>query len=147
MRKPWIRGVLTLGILGSLAAGVLLSPAGAAAPLTKAKVKKIATKVANKAVANRLQDDVTSHTITSPTVTTGVTAEATVTCPAGKIATGGGARLTGDYLGTGHAPPVVSIQRSHPTGTPPNGWEAYAIESSITGISWELTAYVLCATA
>jgi hypothetical protein len=45
MKKPWIRGVITLGILGGLAAGLLLSPAGAAAPVTKAKVKKIVKKL------------------------------------------------------------------------------------------------------
>lgn len=48
--RTWLRGAVTLGVMGALAAGLLLSPAGAAAPLTKAKAKKIAKKEANKVV-------------------------------------------------------------------------------------------------
>ncbi|MGH2691483.1 MAG: hypothetical protein ACRDHM_03170 [Actinomycetota bacterium] len=45
VRKPWIRGVATLALLGALTAAVLVSPVGAAGTLTKSKVKSIANKV------------------------------------------------------------------------------------------------------
>jgi hypothetical protein len=54
MKKPWIRGVITLGILSALAAGLMLSPVSAAAPLTKAKVKKIAKQQANKVFNSKI---------------------------------------------------------------------------------------------
>jgi hypothetical protein len=41
-RTSWIRGAVTLGVLGALTAGVLISPVNAAANLTRAKVKNIA---------------------------------------------------------------------------------------------------------
>ena len=41
-RGSWIRGAVTLGLLGALTAGVLISPVNAAGNLTKAKVKNIA---------------------------------------------------------------------------------------------------------
>lgn len=44
-RKPWMRGAVTLAVLGALTAGVLISPVGAAGKLTKSKVKSIANKV------------------------------------------------------------------------------------------------------
>jgi hypothetical protein len=55
LRKTWIRGVLTLGLLGAVAAAMVVSPVGAAAPVTKAKVKKIANKVvdAENAIVSR----------------------------------------------------------------------------------------------
>lgn len=43
--KPWFRGLVALSVVGALSAGVLMSPVGAAAPLTKAKVKKIVKKL------------------------------------------------------------------------------------------------------
>ena len=44
-QKPWLRGVVSLALLGALTAGVLISPTSAAGTLTKAKVKKIANTV------------------------------------------------------------------------------------------------------
>jgi len=43
--KPWFRGLVTLSMVGALSAGVLMSPVGAAAPVTKATVKKIVKKL------------------------------------------------------------------------------------------------------
>lgn len=47
-RGEWIRGVVTLGILGTIMAGLLISPVGAAFNPTKANIKKIARKEAKK---------------------------------------------------------------------------------------------------
>jgi hypothetical protein len=49
-QRTWMRGAVTLAALAALTIGVLAAPGGAAGTLTKAKVKKIAKKVANKVV-------------------------------------------------------------------------------------------------
>jgi hypothetical protein len=52
-KKPWVRGAVTLAVIGGLAAALMASPVGAA--LSKSKVKKIANKVAGN-VANEVFD-------------------------------------------------------------------------------------------
>lgn len=47
-RKTWIRGALSLAVLGAMTAGVLISPVSAASTLTKAKVKSIAASQVKK---------------------------------------------------------------------------------------------------
>jgi hypothetical protein len=49
-QRTWMRGAVTLAALAALTVGVLAAPGGAAGTLTRAKVKKIATRVANKVV-------------------------------------------------------------------------------------------------
>jgi hypothetical protein len=51
-RTSLVRGLVALAVLGALAGAMIVSPVGAAAPLTKAKVKKIATKIATKTANN-----------------------------------------------------------------------------------------------
>jgi hypothetical protein len=53
-RKPWIRGAVTLTVVGGLAAAMIASPVGAA--LSKKTVKKIATKVANQVFDSKIGD-------------------------------------------------------------------------------------------
>jgi hypothetical protein len=53
-RTSLVRGLVALAVLGALAGAMIVSPVGAAAPLTKAKVKKIATKVANNVFNSKI---------------------------------------------------------------------------------------------
>jgi hypothetical protein len=53
-RASLMRGVVALAILGALAGAMIVSPVGAAAPLTKAKVKKIAKKEATKVFNSKI---------------------------------------------------------------------------------------------
>jgi hypothetical protein len=55
-RSTVLRGAVTLALLGLLAGALIISPVGAAAPLTKAKVKKIATKVFNRKIGPATED-------------------------------------------------------------------------------------------
>jgi hypothetical protein len=71
MRGTWIRGTVTLGVIGVLAAAMLISPAGAHLGKfghLKSHIKKIAKKVAQKeaqtAVANLAQGEIYTRTFT-----------------------------------------------------------------------------------
>jgi len=59
----------------------------------------------------------------------------TATCPAGKVAIGGGAGV--DLF------VVAAVTASIPSGT--NAWRASAIEPTPSASAWRLTAYVVCA--
>jgi hypothetical protein len=149
MKKPWIRGVLTLGILSALAAGLLLSPAGAAAPLTKAKVKKIATKVFNNnigpATAPFMRDDVTRHQASSA-INSDAFKSLSVDCPPGKIALSGGGWVAAIFSS---AEPALTA--SFPTGqnpqttTPATAWTVWGQNYGPSG-SWSLQVVVVCVT-
>ena len=71
---------------------------------------------------------------------------ATATCSAAKVATGGGAQLTGAALASGK----ISIAASYPT-TLVNGrstaWAADAVEFANTNDTWQLTVTVICVNA
>ena len=60
---------------------------------------------------------------------------ATATCPAGKVAIGGGAGV--DLF------VVASVTASFPSGT--DSWRASALEPTPSASVWRLTAYVVCA--
>lgn len=47
-RHTWVRGMVTLAVIGGLAGALVASPVGAAFTPTKAKIKKIAKKEATK---------------------------------------------------------------------------------------------------
>lgn len=53
-RASLVRGVVALAVLGALAGAMIVSPVGAAAPLTKAKVRKIAKKEATKVFNSKI---------------------------------------------------------------------------------------------
>jgi phage baseplate assembly protein gpV len=53
-RTIGIRGIVTLALLGVLAGALVVSPVGAAPPLTKAKVKKIAKKEATEVFEDKV---------------------------------------------------------------------------------------------
>jgi hypothetical protein len=61
------------------------------------------------------------------------------TCPAGKLAVGGGAFLLGDF--SGH----VALDRSEPVGD--HAWEAQAQELVPVGLTWAIGVKVICARA
>ena len=62
-----------------------------------------------------------------------------VSCPAGKLALGGGGSVTNATAGEN-----VSLNQSNPSGTPPTGWHVQAEQGSVGTQSWTLTAYVVC---
>lgn len=69
-----------------------------------------------------------------------------VSCPAGKVAIGGG------WLhnpSTGNNADRLNVSVSQPTGgspsAPPTGWTATAVEDGNLAASWSLTTYVVCA--
>ena len=65
---------------------------------------------------------------------------ATADCPSGKRALGGGAALASGPTDK------IALTRSAPTGNPPAGWRAAAIEvNGGTGDTWQLTVYAVCA--
>lgn len=60
-RKPWLRGVLTLGLVGAVAASLLISPAGAHITTfghLKGHIKKIARKIARREATTIVQTTV-----------------------------------------------------------------------------------------
>ena len=60
-----------------------------------------------------------------------------VSCPAGKLAVGGGAHMQGDFLHN-------ALDWSAPS-TNGSGWGAQANEIDITGQTWRLVVYAICA--
>jgi hypothetical protein len=139
MMKPWIRGILTLGILGALAGSLLLSPAGAAAPVTKKKVKKIATKVANNVVnAKALPNTVIYRRSDLVNVPAGGEAGAFVACPAGTVVVSGGfvgqTRL--DNPSSSYPSNGATLEKGH------TGWAVF--HSNFSGAPHQFRAIAIC---
>lgn len=141
------RSVAVLAV-AILAAGALAaSSAGAAAPLTKKKAKKIATKVFNQnigpATAPFLRDDVSRHQASSPN-NSDAFKSLSVDCPAGKYAVSGGG-WTAALLSS--AEPVLTMStpsgQNPQTTTPATGWTVAGQNYGPSG-SWSLQAVVVC---
>ena len=141
------RGVAILAV-AILAAGALAaSTAGAAAPVTKKKVRKIATKVFNQkigpATAPFLRDDVSRHQASSPN-NSDAFKNLSVDCPAGKYAISGGG-WTAALLSS--AEPVLTMStpsgQNPQTTTPPTGWTVSGQNYGPSG-NWSLQAVVVC---
>jgi len=84
---------------------------------------------------------VTGTPVTSSVpVSTGTLVTATVTCPAGKVALGGGGRIT---VSGGLAEASVALRSSYPSAT--DTWTAVAVVTvgSLLGTT-TVTPYVLC---
>ena len=62
----------------------------------------------------------------------------TVSCPGGKLATGGGAHVSTPNAAVTFSQPVVIVNKS-------TGWRAREIENVPTSESWNFTVYVICA--
>lgn len=156
-----LRGI-SLMLIGMLAGAAMVSPAWAGGKLaTKKFVKKRIAKAvapltggieanaagieANAAgIDARLHDDPTIHQDTSET-NSQTFRQASVMCPAGKVAISGGGRLI-----EGMEPATtVSVQAfpTGPEGGAPTGWFAGGRETSATSESWAVRAYVVCVTA
>jgi len=149
-----LRGI-SLMLIGMLAGAAMVSPAWAGGKLaTKKFVKKRIAKAvaplaggieANAAgIEARLHDDPTIHQDTSET-NSQTFRQASVMCPAGKVAISGGGRLV-----EGMEPATtVSVQAfpTGPEGGAPTGWFAGGRETSATSENWAVRAYVVCVTA
>ena len=138
-----------LGVLGVLTFALLASPVDAAAPLTKAKVKKIAKRVANKVVTQRSDEFLGNTNVVTQkkTLAEGTGDRITVNCPPGQQATGGGADSPAFF--TGGSPTVAMlITESKPvlSGTTSIGWEVEVanISSTTPDTNLEITAYAVC---
>lgn len=119
MRKNrmWVRGTVTLAILGGIAAGLMLSPVSAAPRFaTKKFVKKQINKLRNEFQGTFLGDTVV--VTASDSVDEVVVEEKTVPCPTGYQALGGGASATNQPT-VGN--PLVTLEASGPAvnGTKP----------------------------
>jgi hypothetical protein len=144
------RGVAILAV-AILAAGALAaSSAGAAAPLTKKRVKKIATKVFNSnigpATAGFLGNDISRHQASSPNNSTAFK-NLSVDCPAGKYAISGGGWVAAIFSDAdpGLTMSTPSGQNPQTTG-PATGWTVSGQAFGNTADSWSLQAVVICAT-
>jgi hypothetical protein len=62
------------------------------------------------------------------------------TCPAGKVAVGGGAIVTSDTDGS-----PIALKRSGPTSPGANNWVASAFEAAATTDSWNVQVSLWCA--
>jgi hypothetical protein len=85
---------------------------------------------------------VTGTPVTSANgVGAGTLVTATATCAAGKVALGGGGRIT---VSSSLAEPSVSMRSSYPSAT--NAWTVVAIVNAtlLPGTSTTVTPYVLC---
>lgn len=161
MRRTRLRGI-SLVLIGMLAGAGMLSPAWAGGKLaTKKFVKKriaqataplaagIATnaaeiEAAGTALGARLHDDPTIHSQESPW-SSATFREASVACPAGKIAISGGGRLI-----EGMEPATTVAIQDSPTGSEggaPTGWLAAGRETAATANDWAVRAYVICVSA
>jgi len=95
----------------------------------------------NSGLLAQLVKDVSYETKTSSLTESETPKEATVECPDGKVAIGGGAKIIGGTL--------VALTDSGPT--PPNangkriGWSVAAAEMAVEAGNWSLEAYVVCA--
>jgi hypothetical protein len=66
-----------------------------------------------------------------------------VSCPAGKVALGGGGQLVTSATALGSQ--RVVLTESYPNGSPANGWHVEWQQTSGTGtVDWNVTAYVVC---
>jgi hypothetical protein len=95
----------------------------------------------NSGLFAQLVKSVTYETKTSTLTASESLKEATVECPGGKVAIGGGAKVIGGM--------AVALTDSGPT--PPNaagkriGWSAAAAEMAADVSNWSVEAYVVCA--
>jgi hypothetical protein len=71
---------------------------------------------------------------------------ATANCPAGKIAVGGGARVSGLVTSGGADGTGPHLNASSPTmsGAAATGWEASALASAAYNNQFGVSAYVIC---
>jgi hypothetical protein len=138
---------LVVGVTGTAVAG---GPGAVASKITRAKVKTIATKKANKAIKQQAPGlEVGSATAltnleyvrsNSVTVAPGANGSAIATCPANKFATGGG--------GAGADVTSLETLASHPSnGTQGQlGYTAWEYRVHNSGAApHNITAYVICA--
>jgi hypothetical protein len=133
-RRPWVRGALTLVLIGGLAAGLVAAPVGAAQNVTRAKARQIAKKVFNKniggapflptgSVTVQAQDDSTADYVDNATGTVTVNT-VNITAPtAGFIIISGQVTLDNDDAASHFAVLDVSIDGTDAT---PNGKAAAA---------------------
>ena len=93
--------------------------------------------------AQGAQGPATAHVVTnsaSISGSNGATLVASVSCPTGSIALGGGANITGATPGEN-----VSLNRSIPTGSaPPTGWQAQGEQGSNGATGWQVVVEVVC---
>ena len=66
---------------------------------------------------------------------------ASVNCPAGETAVGGGGLIASQ---NGISDPLV-MRSVYPNGRPPNGFSAVAYETTATAATWVVQAYAICA--
>jgi hypothetical protein len=142
------RGVLVLAAISLVAGALIISPVGAAAPLTKAKVKKIAKKVANKVVTQRSVEFLGNTAVVTQKRTFPASMDTqgdriTVNCPSGLQATGGGADSPALFTGAGGQIMIILESKPVVSGTTSTGWEVEVLVGTDTS-SLEVTAHAVC---
>ena len=154
-----IRGSIVLAVLAALAAGLLTSPVGAAFTPTKKKIKTIARKQANKVFDSKVPGldgrylRQTNTQVSFDTLPGGAGSQdtATVNCPAGHEALGGGVHFSSNYPDvnvTWNGPLIEgdNIVAANPgQNGPATGWKV-EVENTVAG-SWTYAIAVICAPA
>jgi hypothetical protein len=139
-RKPWVRGAIVIGIAGAMMAAALMSPALAVRLATTSYVKQKVNQAFNRTFSLFLQQPIITNRSEAFAVPSGFRATASIACPAGGVATGGGAAT--------NSPSTENweMESSYPSngatpGAGSTGWTV-VMENVTAGTSFRV--YVVC---
>jgi len=139
-RKGWVRGAVVIGVAGAMMAVAMLSPALGASFATKSFVKQKVNQAFNKTFGLFLQTPIVTTRSDPVAVAIGNFASASIACPPGGVATGGGA------VGNNPVAEDWEMEASYPsngatTGAGSTGWTVL-MENVAAGTSFRV--YVIC---
>lgn len=140
-RKPWVRGAVVIGIAGAMMAAALMSPALATRLATTSYVKQKVNQAFNKTFGFFLQQPIVivrSDPLSVPPALGSVFA---IACPAGGVATGGGASVGSGSEDWDLEASYPSNGASSAAGT--TGWAVSMTNESTVTMNYRI--YVLCA--
>ena len=139
-RGPLLRGIAAVAVLAVMVAAALALPAGAAAGITLAKVKKTATTIANSVVGSQAIPNTVVYRRSDP-VTVGPNNQAfgAVACPSGYVAVGGGHVGTriDNWPSSSYPGNATNLLQ---TGT--TGWQVFLTNASAGSVTFRV--YVIC---
>ena len=147
VRRPWVRGALTLAVLALFGAAALISNAGAVAEKKEASKKFVKKKV--KGVAQRvaaLEGMSELHYVQGPqvSVTDPGFGQAEAVCPPGYFATGGGGSVSQAAGAQVDSYPSQGVGFTLGGPAAPIGHTAWTFEYATGGADETIRAFVIC---
>jgi hypothetical protein len=140
-RRSWVRGAVVLGVAGTMMAAALMSPALAVRLATTSYVKQKVNQAFNRTFGFFLQTPIAVFRSDPIPVAPNTALSAAIACPAGGVATGGGASGAG-------ATDDWDLESSYPsngatTGAGGTGW-AVVMENATPSTTLSFRVYVVC---